>query len=169
MSAGAEFKWAPGGEKALTTASAYGLLNALYYAEERAKSNAVVRGGNRSFLTGSHLGGPLNIKDLPGTKRAKPTVGGTLRRSIFVSVFLNGSPIPGSRSKDENGQSIEGLAPAGEVTGFIGTNCGYGGWVDGGTSKMPARPMIVPAIQEMSASLQSLFIAGFNKAAARLG
>lgn len=164
-----EFKWGPGAQGILEKGIGYGFLNALLYAEDRAKADAPVRGGHRSFLTGSHLGGPLGIQDKPGTKRPKATVGGTLRRSIYASVFVHGAPIAGSRTTDENGKSTAGVnTGGGDVVGILGTNSGYGEWVDQGTSKMPARPFIMPAINLMAGTLSSLFFAGAAKIWAKL-
>lgn len=163
------FVWAPGAQDGLKVAAGYGLLNVLLYGEDRAKAVSVVRGGNRSFLNGSHLGGPLGIVDVAGTSRAKATVGGTLRRSWHAIVYVNGNAIPGSRVTDDNGTGIPDDYPqTGEVAGFLGTNCGYGGWVDGGTSRMPARPMLVPTIGLMQSAFESLFQAGFRKGLERV-
>lgn len=158
---GGEFKWAPGAQHELRMGVGHGFLNMLLYAEDRAKENAVVRGGNRSFLTGSHLGGPLGIKDRPGTSRARPTVGGNLRRSFHAIVYVNGSPLGGSHTVDQNGESAGGYPTGGgDVVGILGTNSGYGLWVDQGTSRMPARPMVMPAIRQMQGAAQGLFEAG---------
>lgn len=160
---GSAFKWAPGAKDKLRLGAGHGVLNAVLYGEDRAKENAVVRGGNRSFLTGSHLGGPLGIVDKPGTRRAKPTVGGTLRRSIHAVVYVRGRSLPGSHTTDENDARVPAYPTGGaDIVGFVGTNSGYGGWVDQGTSKMPARPMIMPAIRQMTSAFRQLFEAGAN-------
>jgi len=155
------FRWRPGGQRDLRLGVAYGLLEAGYYGEDRMKADAPVRGGHRSFLTGAHLAGPLNVSDFPGTRRAKVTVGGTLRRSIHAIVYLDGVPIPGSRRVDENQVPIPNYATSGaHVILVLGTNSGYGGWVDGGTAKMPARPFTMPAVAQMSKALGSLMRSG---------
>lgn len=162
----ADFRYRSGGKADLRMAAGTGLLNTLLYGEERIKANSVVRGGNRSFLTGSHLGGPLNITDVAGTRRAKPRIGGTLRRSWHAIVFVNGQAIPGSRTIDENGKpappDYPRTAPGG-IVGIIGSNSGYGGWVDQGTGKMPARPMIWPGVRAMTSALAGTFSAGWNR------
>lgn len=162
----AEFKYRRGGRDDLRMAAASGVLNVLLYGEERTKAESVVRGGHRSFLTGSHLGGPLNITDSPGTRRGKVRVGGTLRRSWHAVVFVNGRPIPGSRVIDENSVQTPRDYPLNSPTGIvgvIGSNSGYGGWVDGGTYRMPARPMLSFGVRAMTSNLRTLFAAGWQR------
>jgi len=155
------FRWRQGAQNDLRMGVGYGLLNAGLYAEERIKAETPVRGGHRSFLTGSHLGGPLGIVDVPGTRRAKPTVGGTLRRSVHAIVFVDGRTVPGSRRTDENGVPVPQYNAGGaHVVLVLGTNAGYGGWVDGGTSRMPARPFVMQGVAQMGRALGSLSRAG---------
>jgi hypothetical protein len=151
------FQWRSGAQDDIRMGIGHGALNLLHYAEDRAKANAVVRGGHRSFLTGSHLGGPLGIRDVPGTRRARATVGGFLRRSIHAYVSVDGRVLSGR--SDDNGEAIPSYGN-GQIIGALGTNCGYGGWVDQGTSRMPARPMIMPAFNDALALAEPLLRAG---------
>ncbi len=179
------FAWSPDGREQLRRATAMGLLNVMLYGEERVKANSVVRGGNRSFLTGSHLGGPLGITE-PGqttvagslgairartprsslTKAGTVRVGGTLRRGWHVVVYLDGKLLPGSRTLTENGEPVpdypSGGSPAG-IVGVIGNNVAYSGFVDQGTWKMPARPMLLPAARDMGIAAHTVFMAGFTR------
>jgi hypothetical protein len=169
MANGGTFRWRPSGKADIRNATASGMLNVLLYGEERVKAVSVVRGGNRSFLTGSHLGGPLGITEDPKltASRAKATVGGTLRRSWHAIVFVDGRVFPGSRTIDENGKGLPNYPRGSVVVGWIGSNSGYGEWVDQGTSKMPARPMLIPSIQQMIGAAANLFRAGWGAYARR--
>ena len=155
------FRWRPGAQNDLRMGVGYGLLNAGLYAEDRIKADTPVRGGHRSFLTGSHLGGPVGIADLPGTRRAKVTVGGTLRRSVHAIVHVDGRIVPGSRTVDENGVPVPSYNTGGaHVVLVLGTNAGYGLWVDGGTGRMPARPFVMQGVALMGRALGSLARSG---------
>jgi hypothetical protein len=167
MARSSDFRWAPNGRRDILNATGSGILNMVLYGEERLKAHAVVRGGHRSYLTGSHLGGPLGIGDVPGTSRGRATVGGTLRRSAHAVVFVDGRVLPGSRTVDENGTAIPAYSVTGEVIGYLGFNCGYSEFVDQGTARMPARPMIQPATQDMLANARNLFTAGWSAYAGR--
>lgn len=168
MATGAAFRWNPRAKADIRNAAGSGMLNMLLYGEERVKAVSVVRGGNRSFLTGSHLGGPLGIVDPAGTgPRARPTTGGTLRRSWHAIVFVDGRVYPGSRTVDENDVAVPQYQRTPGVVGYIGSNSGYGEFVDQGTGKMPARPMLVPALSDMARSGVNLFRAGWNAYARR--
>ncbi len=169
------FTFRPTGRRDIRNAAASGLLNTLLYGEERIKSVSVVRGGNRSFLTGAHLGGPLGIADITTrrvprsalTKAGTVRVGGTLRRAWHSIVYVDGRPFPGSRTMTENHEPVPtdyptGGSPSG-IVGIIGNNAGYAGWVDQGTYKMPARPMLLPGLREMIGNVASLFSAGWRK------
>lgn len=124
-------------------AFAHGLLNVGYAIERDAKREAPVRGGHRSFAPD----GP---------------VGGTLRRSIHTAAFLDGERIGGS-GNDENGEP-EADYPAGSgAQVFVGTNVGYGRYVELGTVKMPARPFLTPALLARRQDAPQLIAAGMRK------
>lgn len=95
--------------------------------ETEAKREAPVRGGYRSFRPGE-----------------KP-IGGTLRRSIHsVTYGVDGSTVGISREGAGAIAADETPVP-GQITSFVGTNTGYGIFVELGTSKMPARAFLAPA------------------------
>lgn len=183
--AGQGFQWRPGGRQDVRSAAAAGLLNALYYGKDRAIASSVVRGGNRSFLTGSHLGGPLGIVE-PGTssvaaasakrrssvpksaltKRGSVRVGGTLRRGWHALVMVDGRVFPGSDRRTANNEPVGGYPSGGSpsgIVGIIGNNVDYSGFVDQGTRKMPARPMLYPAVRDMVGAAERLFRAGWER------
>lgn len=130
-----------------TEASAYGVLNLLFAIERQVKSVSVVMGGNRSRNT---------IK----TKAGTPRVGGTLRRSWHAVVYLNGQTIPGSHTVDENGKPAPGYQPDAALQGFVGSNSGYGGYVDQGTVHMTGRPMLQPSVNVVMPEADALIAAG---------
>lgn len=118
----------PGGLRAFRTDLAYAHAAVMLDAETEAKRETPVHGGYRSFRPGE-----------------KP-IGGTLRRSVHSAVFLDGRVLfehheDGKRLlPDENGSGAG-------IVGYVGTNSGYGLFVDGGTAKMPARPFLVPGLE----------------------
>lgn len=137
------------GIKAAREAGAYGLLNFGFAVEGAWKADAVVRGGHRSFMT-----------DL--TKAGTPRVGGTFRRSIHTAAYLDGQRIGGEMA-DENGEAPPNY-PAGKgMVVYVGSNCGYGGPVELGTSKMPPRPAAVPALLGLKGQANALIAAGARK------
>lgn len=139
----------PAAIKAAREAVAYGLLNFGFAVESAWKADAVVRGGHRSFNT-----------DL--TKAGTPRVGGTFRRSIHTAAYLDGQRIGGETS-DENGVAPPAY-PAGKgAVVFVGSNSGYGGYVELGTDKMAARPAAVPALLGLKGEAPALISAGARK------
>lgn len=116
----------PAARAVVAERTAYGLLNFGFAVETAWKADVVVRGGHRSF----NPGGPI---------------GGTLRRSIHTAAYLDGVRI-GGESADENGEAPPAYAPGPGPVVIVGTNSGYGGFVEVGTDKMPARPAGVPAL-----------------------
>lgn len=157
--AGATFKWRPGAKREVDEAVGYGVVNLMLYAEERAKADTVVRGGHRSFYTGAHLGGPLNVQpSAADARRGKGYVGGNLRRSTHARVSVHGRVLYGGT--DQNGVTTPSLGGGRVIEAHLGTNSGYGEWVDQGTSKMPARPAIMPAIQLAFRNAEGLMRAG---------
>jgi murein DD-endopeptidase MepM/ murein hydrolase activator NlpD len=120
---------------------ARGALNFGYAVEADAKADAPVRGGHRSFAPD----GPI---------------GGTLRRSIHTAAFLDGIPVPGSAATDENGEPIPVYPIERGIVVVVGTNSGYGLYVEAGTYLMDARPFLAPAWDGNLANAESLILAG---------
>ena len=144
MSAGMTFRIRPEGREQLRRAIAEGgMVNLGGAAETAVKSRTPVRGGFRSFQAGAHLGGPLGIVDV-GSQRRLPAgtgIGGTLRRSVHFVVYLDGRRITPRRT-DDNDRALPDYIPAMGIVLYVGTNSGYGFWVQAGTSKMAARPYL---------------------------
>jgi murein DD-endopeptidase MepM/ murein hydrolase activator NlpD len=139
----------PAAIKAAREAAAYGLLNFGHAVEAAWKRDAVVRGGHRSFKT-----------DL--TKAGTPRVGGTFRRSIHTAAYLDGTRIGGGTA-DANGQATPDYAAGSGMVVFVGSNSGYGAYVELGTVKMPARPAAVPALLATKVQAPALIAAGARK------
>ena len=146
----------PAGVKAAREAAAYGLLNFGFAVEGAWKSDAVVRGGHRSFKT-----------DL--TKAGTPRVGGTFRRSIHTVAYIDGVRIgAGTASspnsgQDENHEPVPDYVPGSGIVAYVGSNSGYGAFVELGTSKMAARPAAVPALLRLKDQAPALMRAGAQK------
>lgn len=105
---------------------AAGLHGVALDTETEAKREAPVRGAYRSFRPGL------------------PPIGGTLRRSIHsVTYGVDGRTIGITL---EGGQLPADETPvAGRISSYVGTNCGYGAFVELGTSRMQARPFLSSA------------------------
>jgi HK97 gp10 family phage protein len=63
------------------------------------------------------------------------------------------SKIASKNSPHDTGNNSDSIAKdagmeGGKIVGRVYTQSGYGGWLEIGTSKMPARPYIAPAYQE---------------------
>ncbi len=121
----------------LRNAIAVGVAQVMLDAETEAKREAPVRGGYRSFV--------------PGTK----PIGGTLRRSIHSATFLDGKlvsqhveAVPGSTRPP--GPLPEMAALPGRIVGYVGTNSGYGAFVELGTVRMTPRPFLGPGLEVAS-------------------
>lgn len=147
MSAG--FRTRPRELAKLREAVAYGMLNLGHAVETDTKRETVVRGGHRSFNT---------VLKADGT----PQVGGTLRRSVHTAAYLDGRQI-GGVATDENGETTPAYAAGAGIRVFVGTNSGYGFFVDQGTDKMPARPALVPALLKNKSDAPALIAAGARK------
>lgn len=122
------------GIRELETDLAFGLYAVALMAETEAKREAPVRGGYRSFR--------------PGTS----PIGGTLRRSIHAVGFDQGGGKVGE--DNESGRPLpSGYAAApGSMTAFVGTNSGYGSFVELGTVRMLPRPFLLPALESSMAN-----------------
>lgn len=124
----------PGAREKIKQAFGMGVLAVGLYIETEAKREAPVRGGYRSFMT-TRTG-----------KAGQVLIGGTLRRSIHTAAFQDGKPIHGA--SDENGVRVPDYPRSGSgVEVYVGTNSGYGRYVEEGTYKMAARPFLSPALE----------------------
>lgn len=129
---------------------ARGALNFGYAVLSDAQAEAPVRGGYRSFMT--------TARGAAG----QVLVGGTLRRSLHAAAWLDGRLISGS-SADGNGEAIPNDYPVGTgITVIVGTNSGYGEYVERGTSRMQERPFLSPAWDANLGSAGSLIAAGMR-------
>lgn len=124
------------GIAALRAAIAEGVNAVVLDAETEAKREAPVRGGYRSFR--------------PGTK----PIGGTLRRSIHSATFLDGRVVGAHREASASEvpagsppQLPEMVGLPGRIVGYVGTNSGYGAFVELGTVRMAPRPFLGPALE----------------------
>lgn len=107
---------------------AIGLYAVALAGETEAKREAPVRGGYRSFRPGSS------------------PIGGTLRRSIHATAFgIDGREL---LTDNESGKQLpaEYVPVPGHMVAYVGTNSGYGAYVELGTSKMPARAFLAPGL-----------------------
>lgn len=121
------------GQAELEEDLAIGLYALALVGETEAKREAPVRGGYRSFRPG----GPI---------------GGTLRRSIHAIAYgKNGGKVG---EDNESGKDLPGeyVPVPGQMVAYVGTNSGYGAFVELGTAKMPARAFIAPGLD---ASMQN--------------
>ena len=139
----------PAAIKAAREARAYGLLNFGFAVEGAWKRDAVVRGGHRSFNTVL-------------TKAGTPRVGGTFRRSIHTAAYLDGARIGGPVT-DGNGEATPEYAAGTGMAVFVGSNSGYGAFVELGTDRMPARPAGVPALLATKDQFPALIAAGTKR------
>lgn len=145
----ANFRTRPRELAQLREAVAYGMLNLGHAIEADTKRETVVRGGHRSFKT---------MKNADGS----PQVGGTLRRSIHTAAYLDGRQV-GGVTTDENGAPAPDYAAGPGPKVFVGTNSGYGAYVELGTSKMAARPALVPALLKNKGDAPALIAAGARR------
>ena len=74
----------------------------------------------------------LLLDVLPEAVKLSPVKTGTNRRSIDVETGINSK---------------------GEAEGMIFTQSGYGGYIEVGTSRMPARPYLFPAVERNSEAI----------------
>lgn len=140
-----------------------GLLNFGHAVEAGAKREAPVRGGYRSFLTTKRTKAGASGEVAVGADNGSVLIGGTLRRSLHSAAWVDGSPVPGTPSSDENGSALPDYATR-EISVAIGTNCTYGAYVEIGTVKMEARPFLGPAFDAETPRLPELVRAGMKRA-----
>lgn len=140
-----------------------GMLNFAHAVEAGAKREAPVRGGYRSFLTTKRTKAGAR-GDVPiGPDNGSVLIGGTLRRSIHSVAYVDGAPVSGSASSDENGKGIPDYVPGKGIVAVIGTNCDYGAYVEIGTTKMAARPFLGPSFDTEAERLELLVRAGMKR------
>lgn len=106
---------------------AIGLYAVALDAETEAKREAPVRGGYRSFQPGSS------------------PIGGTLRRSIHSVGYGADGTIAGQHDEGM-GRLVEEVPVPGKLAAYVGTNSGYGAYVELGTIRMPARAFLAPGL-----------------------
>ncbi len=96
-------------------------------------------------------------------KRRAPVLTGNLRRSIHTAAFVKGQRIYGAT--DENGKPIPAYAAESQNTAtvIVGTNCGYGVYLELGTVKMVAQPYLGPALADNRGRAASLIKAGMDR------
>lgn len=120
-----------------------GLLAVMQDAELEAKRETPVRGAYRSFV--------------PGTS----PIGGTLRESVHSAVFLDGRQIA---STAKGALPPEEAPIGGKVVGYVGTNCGYGAYVELGTRRMQPRPYLGPGLDAAMRRAPATFTRAMGRA-----
>lgn len=93
-------------------------------------------------------------------KRNAPVLTGNLRRSIHSAAFVQGRRIYGAT--DDNGRAIPDYAAEG-IHAVVGTNCGYGVFLELGTVRMAAQPYLLPAFASIRGSFGPLIKAGMER------
>jgi HK97 gp10 family phage protein len=95
-------------------------------------------------------------------KQNCPYKTGNLRRSIHSALFLKGARIYGGT--DDNAKPIPAYAAAPNATAMVvvGTNAGYGVFVELGTIHMSAQPYLAPALAANRGRASTLVKAGFS-------
>lgn len=114
----------------------YGMLNFGY---------AVQADAQRSFT-------PFPPASTPGNPPAAPT--GNLRRSIQAVAYVDGAELLASGPHP----AYPGEVP--DIGVIVGTNTGYGLYLELGTVHMAARPFLTPAFNRQLASAERLIAAG---------
>lgn len=94
-------------------------------------------------------------------KAAVPYRTGNLRRSIHSAAFRKGQRIYGAT--DDNGRAIPQYAAGGTAMAVVGTNTGYGVFVELGTVKMAAQPYLGPALNANRGRASELVLAGIQR------
>ena len=144
---------------------ALGMLNVALFAQATAQQSMGNAGGPVPHQS-SPPGGPPEVQT------------GNLRRSLHAVAYLDGQLVGGSGT-DSNGKAVPDYASeAGSgIVAIAGTNCGYGLWVEIGTSGKPngltsletgepmltggmaARPSLAPAAAEAQSRAGELIAA----------
>lgn len=129
---------------------AKGLLNLVMYVEARAK------------MAFQRVGGPLpRPHSAPGEAPVVQT--GNLRRSVHSVVVWDGGTLGGK--PDENGkpQPVYDPPAKGQIVGYVGTNAGYGLFLEAGTARMGPRPFLTPAAADGLSKADAIIEAGAKK------
>ena len=123
----------------------FGMLNLGLFAEAKAKARF------------QDIGGPLpRPASAPGAGPVVQT--GNLRRSIHTVAFAKGKRIGSS-----TGDLPPELSSTAGIGVVVGTNTGYGTFVELGTSRMAARPYLAPGAQEALAQAGALISQGARR------
>lgn len=95
-------------------------------------------------------------------KERSPWKTGNLRRSIHTAAFSKGKRIYGAT--DDNNRPVPDYAasPKGAMA-VVGTNCGYGVYLELGTIHMAAQPYLGPALADNRPNAAALVKAGMTK------
>lgn len=90
---------------------------------------------------------------------------GRLRASITYAVSGDSARQHSYTDDDGKGytQSIEGAGESKDHTLYLGTNVEYAPYVEMGTSKMPARPFIRPAVENYLSEYEQIFLSTLAK------
>ena len=95
-------------------------------------------------------------------KARVPVLTGNLRRSIHTAGFRKGARFYGGT--DDNGKPVPDYAGGGRQTMVVvGTNAGYGVFVELGTFKMAAQPFLGPALADNRSRAGELVKAGMAR------
>jgi hypothetical protein len=140
------------GYQAMRRLLALGMLNVALFAQARTQQSM-----------GNHGGKIPHTPSAPGEPPEVQT--GNLRRSIHAVGYLDGQRVGGDGA-DGNGSPVPDYAgeiPAG-IGAIVGTNTGYGLFVEIGTSRMSARPSLAPAAAEAQSRADELIAAVARRA-----
>jgi len=135
------------GWDAMRHSLALGMLNVALFAQATTQQSMGNHGGPVPHES-SPPGGPPEVQT------------GNLRRSLHAVAYLDGHLVGGSGS-DGNGAGVPDYASeAGAgIVAIMGTNTGYGLFVEIGTSRMAARPSLAPAAAEAQSRADELIAA----------
>jgi HK97 gp10 family phage protein len=93
-------------------------------------------------------------------KRRAPVKTGNLRRSIHTAAFSEGRRIYGA--SDDNGRPTPNYVASKGAMAIVGTNCGYGVFLELGTRFMSAQPYLGPALNDNRGRATTLIKAGME-------